>query len=71
MAASKTSVQINRFAVKGVFDAKHKSRLPALMQKAAEKAVKGSGKLTLEAPRERARPPSASTAAYRPSSRAR
>ncbi|HEX2542248.1 MAG TPA: hypothetical protein VHM00_14340 [Caldimonas sp.] len=50
---AKTYVQINKFAVKDIFDAKHKSRMPGLMQKAAEKAVKASSKLTLEAPKEK------------------
>jgi hypothetical protein len=50
---AKTYVQINKFAVKDIFDPKHKGRMPGLMQKAAEKAVKGSGKLTLEAPKEK------------------
>ena len=50
---AKTYVQINKFAVANIFDAKHKSRLPALMQKAVEKAVKASSKLTLEAPKEK------------------
>jgi hypothetical protein len=50
---AKVYVQINKFAVKDVFDAKHKSRLPGLMQKAAEKAIKGSSQLTLDAPKEK------------------
>ena len=50
---AKTYVQINKFAVKDIFDAKHKSRMPAVMQKAIEKAVKGSSKLTLDVPREK------------------
>jgi len=51
--ATKTYVQINKFAVKDIFDPKHKSRMPGVMQKAVEKAVKGSSKLTLEAPKEK------------------
>lgn len=50
---AKIYVQINKFAVKDIFDAKHKSRMPAVMQKAAEKAVKSSSKLTLDAPKEK------------------
>jgi hypothetical protein len=50
---ARTYVQINKFAVADIFDAKHKSRMPALLLKAAESAVKGSGKLTLEAPKEK------------------
>ncbi len=50
---AKTYVQINKFAVKDIFDPKHKSRMPAVMQKAIEKAIKGSSKLTLDAPKEK------------------
>ncbi|MEP6738852.1 MAG: hypothetical protein ABJA61_00650 [Caldimonas sp.] len=53
MAASKTYVQIVKPAVKDIFDTKHKSRVIEKMQKAAEKAVKDSGKLTLDAPKEK------------------
>ena len=51
--AGKTYVQINKFAVKDIFDDKHKSRVIGVMQKAAEAAVKKSGKLTLDAPKEK------------------
>jgi len=51
--AGKTYVQINKFAVKDIFDDKYKSRVIGVMQKAAEAAVKKSGKLTLDAPKEK------------------
>ena len=50
---AKTYVQINKPAVKDIFDDKHKSRVIEKMQKAAEKAVKASGKLSLDAPKEK------------------
>lgn len=50
---AKIYVQVNKFAVKDIFDPKHKSRMPGLMQKAVEKAVKGSSKLTLDVPKEK------------------
>ncbi len=46
-----TYVQINKFAVKDIFDDKYKARAIAAMQKAAEKAIKG--KLTADAPKEK------------------
>ena len=48
--AGKTSVSVNKIAVKDIFDDKHKAKALAIMQKAAERAVKGSGKLTLDKP---------------------
>ena len=53
MADPKTYVQVNTFAIKEIFDSKHKSRVQALMTKTAEQAVKGSSKLTLDAPKEK------------------
>ena len=49
MADPKIYVNVNTFAIKDIFDAKHKSRVQALMTKTAEQAVKGSSKLTLDA----------------------
>ena len=53
MAASKTYVDIAKMSVKDAFDAKYKSSLPKVMQKAAEAAVKKSGSLTLDQPKEK------------------
>jgi hypothetical protein len=53
MAAPKTYVDIEKMVVKDVFDSKYKSSLPQIMQKAAEKAVKSSGKLTLDQPKDK------------------
>jgi hypothetical protein len=53
MATPKTYVDIEKMAVKDVFDSKYKSSLPQIMQKAAEKAVKSSGKLTLDRPKDK------------------
>ena len=53
MADPKIYVQVNTFAIKDIFDSKHKSRVQALMTKTAEQAVKGSSKLTLDAPKEK------------------
>ncbi len=53
MASAKTYVNIQKFAVKDVFDAKYKSSLPSIMQKCAEKEVKASGKLTLDEPKDK------------------
>lgn len=50
MAPPKTFVEVEKFAIKDVFDSKYKSSLPAIMQAAAEKAVKSSGKLAVGAP---------------------
>jgi hypothetical protein len=46
-----TYVQVNRFAVKDIFDAKYKTRVVAVMKKATEKAIKG--KLTTDAPKDK------------------
>jgi len=46
-----TYVQINKFVVKDIFDAKYKTRVVAVMQKATEKAIKG--KLTVDVPKEK------------------
>ncbi len=51
MAAPKTYVNIQKMAIKDVFDTKYKSSLPAILQKAVEKSVKASGKLTLDEPK--------------------
>lgn len=53
MAAAKTYVDIEKMVVKDVFDPRYKSSLPAIMQKAAEKAIKSSGKLTLDKPKDK------------------
>ena len=53
MAAAKTYVNVQKMNVKDVFDSKYKSSLPGIMQKVAEKAVKSSGKLTLDEPKEK------------------
>jgi hypothetical protein len=53
MATPKTYVDIEKMVVKDVFDSKYKSSLPQIMQKAAEKAVKSSGKLTLDQPKDK------------------
>ena len=53
MAANKTYVDIAKMSVKDAFDAKYKSSLPKVMQKAAEKAVKASSQLTLDPPKEK------------------
>ncbi|HSU05334.1 MAG TPA: hypothetical protein VLI93_07150 [Acetobacteraceae bacterium] len=54
MAAPPTYVNLKDFAVNEVFDAKYKSNLPGIMEKAAEKAVKASSKLTLDKPKDKA-----------------
>lgn len=46
-----TYVQVNKFAVKDIFDAKYKTRVVTVMQKATEKAIKG--KLTTDAPKDK------------------
>jgi hypothetical protein len=46
-----TYVQVNKFAVKDIFDAKYKARAIATMQKGVEKAIKG--KLTADAPKDK------------------
>jgi hypothetical protein len=51
MADAKTYVQVNKFAVKDIFDAKHKTKAVTVMQKAAESAIKG--KLTTDQPKEK------------------
>ncbi len=48
--AGKTSVSISKIGVKSIFDDKFKAKAVAVMQKAAERAVKASGKLTLDKP---------------------
>ena len=53
MATAKTYVDIEKMVVKDVFDSKYKSSLPQIMQKAAERAVKSSGKLTLDQPKDK------------------
>ena len=51
MADAKIYVQVNKFAVKEIFDSKHKAKAITVMQKAAEGAIKG--KLTTDAPKEK------------------
>ena len=46
-----TYVQVNKFAVKDIFDAKHKAKAITAMQKACEGAIKG--KLTTDAPKDK------------------
>ena len=53
MATPKTYVDIEKMVDKDVFDSKYKTSLPQIMQKAAEKAVKASGKLTLDQPKDK------------------
>jgi hypothetical protein len=53
MASQKTYVNVQKMGVKDVFDAKYKSTLPGILQKAAEKAVKASSKLTLDEPKDK------------------
>jgi hypothetical protein len=54
MAEAKTYVEIARFAAKEFFDDAHKSRVLGLMAAGAEAAVKKSGKLTLDKPKDKA-----------------
>lgn len=49
--ADKIYVGTEKFAVKDIFDSKHKGAAVKAMLKAAEKAVKGSAKLTGDAPK--------------------
>jgi hypothetical protein len=51
MADAKTHVEIPEFALKDIFDSKHKSRVIDLVSKTAEAAVKRSAKPTLDAPK--------------------
>ncbi|MGZ5157310.1 MAG: hypothetical protein ACXWCU_10815 [Caldimonas sp.] len=51
MAAPRIYVQINKFAVKDIFDAKCRSRAIAAMQNAAAQAIQG--KLTTDLPRDK------------------
>ena len=51
MADAKTYVQVNKFAVKDIFDPKYKAKAVTVMQKACEEAIKG--KLTTDAPKEK------------------
>jgi hypothetical protein len=53
MAANKTNVVVKKMSVKDIFDTKYKSKLPDVMQDAAEAAVKASGKLQLGPPKEK------------------
>ena len=53
MAPTKTYVEVRKMAVKDVFDDKYKSSIPAILKKVAEKAIKGDGKLTLDAPKDK------------------
>jgi hypothetical protein len=49
----KTYVEISKFSVGSGVDAKYKGKAVDTMAKAAEAAVKGSSKLTLDAPKEK------------------
>ena len=51
--ADKTYVEIAKFTVDGGVDAKYKSKSIDTMARAAEAAVKASGKLTLDTPKEK------------------
>lgn len=51
--ADKTYVEVTKFTVDGGVDSKYKSKSVESMQKAAESAVKSSGKLTMDAPKEK------------------
>ena len=51
MADAKTYVQVNKFAVKDIFDAKHKAKAITAMQSACEAAIKG--KLTTDVPKDK------------------
>ena len=51
MADAKIYVQVNKFAVKDIFDSKYKAKAITVMQKAAESAIKG--KLTTDTPKEK------------------
>jgi hypothetical protein len=53
MADARTYVEISKFSVKQIFDDKHKSRVINLMTTAAEAAVKKSGKLSLDKPKDK------------------
>jgi hypothetical protein len=52
MADAKIYVQVNKFAVKDIFDSKYKAKAITAMQTAAENAIKG--KLTTDAPKDKA-----------------
>ncbi|MEO5880795.1 MAG: hypothetical protein ABIQ06_00120 [Caldimonas sp.] len=51
MADTKIYVQVNKFAVKDIFDTKYKAKTVTVMQKACESAIKG--KLTTDAPKDK------------------
>jgi hypothetical protein len=53
MADAKIYVEISKFSVKEIFDDKHKGRVINLMTTAAEAAVKKSGKLSLDKPKDK------------------
>jgi hypothetical protein len=63
MADVKIYVEVHNFAVKDIFESKHKSRLIALMKKTAEKAIKD--KLALGAPKDKGARATPSTAVSR------
>jgi hypothetical protein len=54
MADAKIYVELSKFSVKDIFDDKHKSRVVDLMTSTAEAAVKKSGKLTVDKPKDKA-----------------
>lgn len=51
MADAKIYVQVNKFAVKDIFEPKYKAKAITVMQKACEGAIKG--KLTTDTPKEK------------------
>jgi hypothetical protein len=51
MADAKIYVEIKKFALKDIFDDKHKSRVIDLVTATAEAAAKKGGKFTLDAPK--------------------
>jgi hypothetical protein len=55
MADAKTYVEIVGFAVKDIFDSKHKAKAIEAMDKAAAAAAKKSGKLTLDKPKDKSK----------------
>jgi hypothetical protein len=53
MATPKTYVSIKKLVINDVFDAKYKTSLLPVIQKAAEAAVKSAAKLTTDEPKEK------------------
>ena len=52
MADAKTYVQVNKFAVKDIFDSKYKAKAITVMQNTAESAI-NKGRLTTDAPKDK------------------